>query len=229
MKRLRLTFAAPAPTGPRRARTYRALVDCAMDMIQRGKTFSVAEVATVAGVARATAYRYFPSRTALISAIVEKSLGGVRQFDSDKHDGTARIFDLFDQTFPRFKEFEAQLRAALQLSQEHWAAARAGTLEEEPYRRGHRVRILERAAAPLRSQMSEQAYEQLLRALTLVYGIESYVVLKDIWGSSDMEVSRTARWMVDALISASLRTAKTKERQMSNKSGSGGFRAVRKR
>jgi hypothetical protein len=37
------------------------------------------------------------------------------------------------QTFPRFKEYEPQLRAALQLSPEHAAQERAGKLTEEPY------------------------------------------------------------------------------------------------
>ena len=59
------------------------------------------------------------------------------------------MHELFDETFPRFKEFEPQLRAAAQLTLEQWALERAGLLEEEPYRRGHRVRILEHALAPL--------------------------------------------------------------------------------
>ena len=60
---------------------------------------------------------------------------------------------LFAKTFPRFKEFEPHMRAALQLSLEHWALERSGKLAEEPYRRGHRVAILTRAAAPLKSQL----------------------------------------------------------------------------
>ena len=59
------------------------------------------------------------------------------------------MHELFVQTFPRFKEFEPQMRAAAQLSLEQWALERAGLLEEEPYRRGHRVRILEHAIEPL--------------------------------------------------------------------------------
>ena len=44
-------------------------------------------------------------------------------------------------------------------------------------------------------------------ALSVVYGIEPYVILKDIWGASDREVERTALWMADALIDAALREA----------------------
>ena len=41
----------------------------------------------------------------------------------------------------------------------------------------------------------------------MVYGIEPYVVLKDIWGPRDREVEEIARWMVDAMIDAALREA----------------------
>ena len=43
------------------------------------------------------------------------------------------------------------------------------------------------------------------RALSVVYGIEPYVILKDIWGLPDREVERVALWMADALIDAALR------------------------
>ena len=49
--------------------------------------------------------------------------------------------------------------------------------------------------------------DRLHRALSVVYGIEPYVILKDIWGLPDREVERTALWMADALIDAALRDA----------------------
>src|SRR6185369_14870194 len=137
---------------------------------------------------RATAYRYFPSRSALITAVIDTSLGPVRSFASDSPDGRARIHELFLQTFPRFKEFEPQLRAAAQLSLEQWALERAGLLEEEPYRRGHRVRILQHAIAPLAPSLRPAVRDRLHHALSVVYGIEPYVILKDIWSLPDREV-----------------------------------------
>src|SRR4029434_3836446 len=68
--------------------------------------------------------------------------------------------------------------------------------------------MLHRAAAPLRATLGEQTYERLLKALSLIYGVESYVVLRDIWGSSYREVEAVARWMVDALIESTRRQAR---------------------
>jgi AcrR family transcriptional regulator len=216
MPRLKHKLSEP-PAAPERgvkAATYGLLLATAMDLIRHdGHIPSVAEVAVRSKVSRATAYRYFPSRSALITAVIDASLGPVRTLASDNPDGRARVHELFEQTFPRFKEFEPQLRAAAQLSLEQWALERAGLLEEEPYRRGHRIRILEHAIAPLTPGMPAAVRDRLHRALSVVYGIEPYVILKDIWGLPDRDVERTALWMADALIDAALRDAAAAKRR----------------
>jgi AcrR family transcriptional regulator len=208
MARLKHKLSEP-PVPPARgvkAATFRLLLDTAMNIIQKsGHIPSVAEVAVRSKVSRATAYRYFPSRSVLVTAVIDSSLGPVRTLASDNPSGRERVHELFLQTFPRFKEFEPQLRAAAQLSLEQWALERAGLLEEEPYRRGHRVRILQHAIAPLAPSLRPAVRDRLHRALSVVYGIEPYVILKDIWGLPDRQVERTALWMADALIDAALR------------------------
>ena len=208
MARLKHKLSEP-PLPPERgvkAATFHLLLNTAMDLIRQGGHIpTVAEVAVRSKVSRATAYRYFPSRSALITAVIDSSLGPVRTLASDNPDGRQRVHELFIETFPRFKEFEPQLRAAAQLSLEQWALERAGLLEEEPYRRGHRVRILEHAIAPLAPLMRPAVRNRLHRALSVVYGIEPHVILKDIWGLPDREVERIALWMADALIDAALR------------------------
>jgi AcrR family transcriptional regulator len=201
----------PPPEPPERgvkAATFGLLLDTAMAIIQEaGHIPSVAEVAVRSRVSRATAYRYFPTRSALVTAVVHTSLGSVRNFSSRKTDGRERLHELFNETFPRFSEFEPQLRAAAQLSLQQWALERAGLLEEAPYRRGHRVRILEDTLAPVAKQVPAAVLKRLMHALSIIYGIEPYTILKDIWGLSNREVERTALWMADALLDAALRDA----------------------
>jgi AcrR family transcriptional regulator len=190
------------PRGPA-ARMRRLLLDTASGLIgDTGAVPSVSELAAAAGVSRATAYRYFPTRSKLIAGVVDHSLGAVRRVPAAPDDGAVgaeRLQRLFESTFGRFQEFEPQMRAALQLSLEHAALARAGLLDEEPYRRGYRVGLLKQALAPMRPRLTRRNHELLWKALSLVYGIEPYVVLKDIWGETDAEVEAVARWMVEAL------------------------------
>jgi AcrR family transcriptional regulator len=197
------------PDNDAKAVTQRKLLAAAMQLVRRGRTPSVAEVALTAGVSRATAYRYFPNRSTVIAAVVAESLGPVRSYQPRAGDGGQRVRELFSQTFPRFKEFEPHMRAALQLSLEHESLERVGLLEEPRYRRGFRRGLLERAAKPLRQQLGRRRYDRLMKALSIVYGIEPYVVLKDIWGSRDREVEEIACWIVDAVIDAALREAAT--------------------
>ncbi len=213
MTRLRpkLSHGPSAPEKGVKAATFHLLLDTAMALIQTdGHIPSVAEVALHCKVSRATAYRYFPSRSALITAVIDASLGPVRALSSDNPDGRARVRELFTETFPRFKEFEPQLRAAAQLSMEHWALERAGRLNEAPYRRGHRIRILEHAIAPL--PLKPAVRDRLHKALSIVYGIEPFAILKDIWSLPDREVEGIALWMADALIEAAMREGQTAAR-----------------
>ena len=186
----------PDPGSGPRARTYRLLLAEAMSLVKSGRVPSVAEVAVRAGVSRATAYRYFESRSKLVSAVIGEGLAPVRRTRTAGGSGAVRLRELFEKTFPVFHENEPHMRAALQLALEHESLERAGLLEEEVFRRGHRRGILRRAAAPLLPELGRARFERLLKALSLIYGIEIYVVLKDIWGASDREVEAVARWML---------------------------------
>jgi AcrR family transcriptional regulator len=194
------------------ARTYAKLLNAAMKLVGKGFVPSISELAVYSEVSRATAYRCFPNRSRLISAVVNKSLGDVRKFDAFEHDGKERLHELFEATFLRFAEFEPQLRAALQLALEHEAKAKAGLLEEEQYRRGYRVAILDRAAKPLEADIGKRSYKLLMQALSVIYGIEPYVVMRDIVGMSTTEIEKTTFWMLDALIEKAMKDKVQKDK-----------------
>jgi AcrR family transcriptional regulator len=188
-----------------RGREFRRLLDEAVRLVRRGRIPSVAEVAQSAGVSRATAYRYFPSRSKLVSAVIAEALAPVRRAVPQEGDAKRRLHELLDRTYSRFHEYEPHMRAALQLALEHQSLEAAGLLEEEPFRRGQRTEILATTIAPLKKKLAKKTYDRLLRALAVVYGIEPMVILKDICGASDRETEAVVRWMMDALVDAALR------------------------
>ena len=78
MKKLKYKVSEPPPhpTTGVKAATFKLLLDTAMDIIRHsGNIPTVAEVAVRSTVSRATAYRYFPSRSVLITAVIDASLG----------------------------------------------------------------------------------------------------------------------------------------------------------
>jgi len=134
-------FYALPDLGPgHRGRVFRRLLGEAVRLVRRGRIPSVAEVAQSAGVSRATAYRYFPSRSNLVSAVIAEALGPVRRAVPRHGDAKQRLHELLDRTYSRFAEYEPHMRAALQLALEHQSLEAAGLLEEEPFRRGRKVR-----------------------------------------------------------------------------------------
>ena len=154
-----------------------------------------------------TARLRWVSNQAVVSAIIGEGLAPVRSTRTVATDGPLALRELFEKTFPLFVENERHMRAALQLALEHEGLERAGLLEEEPFRRGHRREILSRTARPLRRIMKPGDYDRLIKALSVIYGIEIYVVLKDIWGATDREVESIARWMLEALVAKALAEA----------------------
>lgn len=196
-----------APSGVKQI-TFNLLLDRARENIEAtGSAPSVAEVALMAGVSRATAYRCFPSRAAMLTAVVGASLGPMRTFASEHIEGKDRVMDLFTRSLPRLSKNETSLRTAVQLSLEQRSLALAGLLKEPSFRRGYRVQILAQAMEPFKSELPEDIFAQLHKALSVVYGIEPYIVLKDIWNESSKQVETTVLWMAKALIESAQQQA----------------------
>jgi AcrR family transcriptional regulator len=194
-------------TGPR-ARTRKLLLETAMQLMQAGGAPSVTDVAEAAEVSRATAYRYFPTQAALVGAAVDEALGPILDWRSDLPDAGQRIEGLIAFAYPRLDEYEATLRAALLQAMVQWSRRRAGTLgDEAPIVRGNRKAVLANALAPLKATMPPAGFDRLRQALSLVFGTEAFVVLKDIWGLDGEHARDVALWSAHALVRAALADA----------------------
>ena len=195
------------------------MLKTAIDLMQRGETPSVSQAAEAAGVSRATAYRYFPSQAALVQAVVDEGLGPILSWDSALADAEERVDDLLRSSSQRIFEFESTFKAALKLSLEQWARDRAGTLgEEATFKRGHRVDLLQKAIDPLRQRLTKTQFSRLAKALSLTYGLEVLLVLKDIWGLEQKEIQDVARWAARSLVKVALLEAEGAEGKRQSKS-----------
>ncbi|CAB3666000.1 TetR family transcriptional regulator [Achromobacter marplatensis] len=187
----------------------KTLLDAAQQLMAQGITPSVAELAEHARVSRATAYRYFPSQSALIAAVVDESLGPILAWNSAAPDAATRVDELLRFAFPRLEAHEAPLRAAIMVSLQQHAEASAGKAGNEPRLvRGHRVDILKRAIAPLAADLTPAQQDRVAQALSLVYGSEVFLVLKDIWHLELPEITDVVRWTAQAIIRQAVAEAK---------------------
>ncbi len=181
------------------------MLDAAMRLMQDGLIPSVSDVAQAAQVSRATAYRYFPTQAALIQAAVDEALGPILAWTSDSVDAQERVAQLLTFAYPRMESYEATLRAALRLALDQWARRHAGLAEGEAQMvRGHRIGLLHSAIRPLKARLTRGGYEKLTQSLSLVFGTEAFVVLKDIWGLDRKRAEDVALWTCHALIQAAV-------------------------
>jgi AcrR family transcriptional regulator len=166
-------------------RTRAALLAAARELLAQGKAPTIAAVADVALVSRATAYRYFPTQEALlvelpldVAAPTVASLFGDGA-PSDPEDRAALVQNaLYDLAREHETEFRLFLRSSLLR-----AAADGdgdGDGAQDPFRGARRLDLLDAALAPLAGELPEAAIEHLRTGLSMLVGVESMVVLRDV-------------------------------------------------
>jgi AcrR family transcriptional regulator len=184
-----------------KARTRAALIDAARELLAAGRTPSVEEAAEAAGVSRATAYRYFANRRALLVAahpeVVATELLGEDAPD-DAHERLDRtIAELIRLTI----DTEPELRTMLRLSLE------PGPRQELVLRQGRAIGWIETALSPLQAQLVPSQLRRLVLAIRAACGIEALVWLTDVAGLSREEAAKLMRWSAQGLLRAALMEA----------------------
>ncbi|MBL9053443.1 MAG: helix-turn-helix transcriptional regulator [Tabrizicola sp.] len=170
-------------------------------MMRRGLSPSVSEVAEEAGVSRSTAYRYFPTLADMLRAVVAEALGPILSWDDPATDGETRLASLYGKTFARLAEHEATFRAAIRQSLEPSTELPG----DKTLGRGHRKALLARALN--HSGLPQGQSDRLVHALSLTFGIEAMIVLKDICGLDDRGAREVATWAARAMLWAAQREA----------------------
>jgi AcrR family transcriptional regulator len=206
--------AAPVPSDPRanqRERTRSAIMEGARKLLRDGRIPSVADAAEAALVSRATAYRYFPTQSALIQEAVHTGLPNTWEPDRRHADLMAfadRVERAVAEMLTLTHDNEAILRGVLLLSLQQWATIQAGDkIEEELVTRGRgRIPAIQAALAPYRDTLTPAALRRLTIGLSLIVGAESLVVLRDIWDLEETEAKEVARWIARTLAQATANT-----------------------
>lgn len=185
-----------------RRRTRRALLDAAAELIAEGQVPTVADAAARADVSRATAYRYFSSQADLIETLGEERMARVMPPALEEIEADEPLQVLFGHGLVELKNHEALMRAALRASLEQWGKPADRPAGERPVVRGGRIALVHAALDRADPPVPEEDRRRLAVALSLVFGIEAWIVLKDIWHLDDDEAESILRWTADVLLGA---------------------------
>lgn len=192
-------YADVGRTGQKR-RTLDALVAAARQLVADGATPTVDDAALVAGVARSTAYRYFPGQRELLAAAHPETAATSLLPENPPADVAERLDAVITQFTTMILETEAQQRTMLRLSLEQTTDERRSL----PLRQGRAIAWIAEALSPLQGQMAEPDIHRLVLAIRSATGIESLVWLTDIGGLSRDEAVASMRWTAGALLKQAL-------------------------
>jgi AcrR family transcriptional regulator len=196
----------PSGRPAQRRRTRRAIVDATAQLIARGETPTIADVAAAADVSRRTVYMYFPS---LDQLLIDATLGAISQAEVDRaleppelgDDPGARVEAMARAVQGMSPEVERLGRSLIRLTVEPRAA---GEHSASPRRGYRRIEWIESALAPLRDRLDPEQFQRLVCALAMVVGWEALIVQRDICGLSAHQGEELSVWAARALVEAAL-------------------------
>lgn len=177
-------------------RTRSELLRAARQIVEKGGHPSVADVADLAGISRATAYRYFSTPDEIIREAVLDGVADIISIEpaaagASLKDAEARLDKLVSDIFHMILNNESVFRALLGNSVTGHTQVRRG---------GRRIPWLKEALSPLQGRVPSKRLDKLIHALSLVTGVEALIVMRDICEMEPKEAERILRWTARAIL-----------------------------
>lgn len=194
-----------ALSGPK-GRTLRLLREAARELLRTGGPLTVPSAAELAGVSRATAYRYFPNNDAVVlhatMSLADDPLGDTDwapPATGSPDELGARAASLVRTTAAWAFDHETELRAILRLSL-------TPERENEQPRRGltNRGRWIDALLEGLPSDVPPAARDRLAAALVPLFGSDAVVWTTDMAQLPRDQAIELLAWMAQVLIAATL-------------------------
>jgi AcrR family transcriptional regulator len=175
-----------------KARTRTAIVDACRELARSGAEVTMPQVAQVALVSEATAYRYFPDMVSLLQEALAGLWPDAAQAlapVSGSADPAERVAFACEYLMRGVHAYQGSVRAMIS----HTIAAPA----RSPARPGIRFDLIDHALAPFehtagRPSLSPAAMTQLKRDLAIVVSAEALFVLTDLCGLTPDEAIASA-------------------------------------
>tara|TARA_R110002020_G_scaffold39991_6_gene118335 strand:+ start:1139 stop:1750 length:612 start_codon:yes stop_codon:yes gene_type:complete len=181
-------------------RTRAELLRAARELTEKGLQPTVADVADHAGISRATAYRYFSKPEEMIREAALDAVAATidaQMLEGGAVSGTAqqRVARVVTEVFAMVEANEPMFRALL-------ASTVTGTNKSK--RGGRRLGWLSEALEPLRPSLPAADFNRLVYGLSLLTGIETQIVFKDVCGLSAGEARDVSGWVAQTLLAGAL-------------------------
>ena len=160
-----------------KTRTRRAIVDACRELVRTGSDVTMPEVAKLALVSEATAYRYFPDLVSLLSEVIDglwPSPAEALQPVASSLDPVERVSFACEFLLRGVLSYQGAVRAMIS-----GTITRPGLAATRP---GIRFGLIDHALAPFERTLAAPALAQLKRDLAVVVSAEALFTLTDLCG-----------------------------------------------
>jgi AcrR family transcriptional regulator len=187
---------------PIRRRTLERMIKAALKLYGKKAFPSPQEIADEAEYAKITLRSYFQTHNEFVEYVVKQVIGS---FVAPKTgpDAEENVEKLFKWGYGQINANEALMRDALRISQLRWQEA---VLDEKNcgqpsiLKKSNRKEALTVALEPLKNQLNDEIINKIIMLLSVLYGTEAMVVLKDCFCLENDEIINLLTWAAKSII-----------------------------
>lgn len=218
-------------------RTRKAILEAAGRLLAATDLVpSLEAIAAEAMVSRATLYRYFPNLDVLLAEVpLDAGVWSVEQLFADLPESAASDMNtacklaadrlervqrhLHQLSRDHEVKFRVFLRGTMDRVLDHLGAGSAGHSSPPGHptagsagkrprlRQSRRLELISEALAPVRDRFDDDHFEQLVRAASLLVGIEPFIALTDVCELNPADSDDVGAWAVRTLLAGALAAA----------------------
>ena len=173
------------------------IVNAAKDILSKNRNTSLEEVAQKAKVSRATIYRYFPNLDLLCT---EASL------DIHYQSPDALFEEVKDKTLENriyyIQNYYNQLAQDHELIFRRYLSAvlNESITSKKKIRGARRVEAMDLILNSSKNEMSKKDLKRLKNIASILMGIDSLIVAKDVCGLTNKEANETLKWGIEMIL-----------------------------
>jgi AcrR family transcriptional regulator len=184
-------------------RTRKAILQAVSRILKHNPSPSLEEIAQEALISRATIYRYFPKlESLLIEAVLElKMLEPAALLSATANNPIDRVVRVHHFLYDAAVENEVKFRQFLKATLSQWLE---GKDKELQLRSGRRISMLEEALKGQKASLDEETFQKLVFSLSVMVGIESLIVLRDVCEVSYQDGREIMEWAISQLVTSVL-------------------------
>ena len=180
-----------------KAKTRTKILDASKKIMHKKRMITLEDVAKKANISRATIYRYYDNIDLLIT---EASLD-IHHKSPDELLDEAKNLSFEDRIFYIQKHYNHQAQEHEVVFRRYLSAVLSASISSKKKLRGaRRVKSLNNVLEAFKSDMDSDTFKNLISAASVLMGIDSLIVCKDVCGLNNEETSETLAWALEMIL-----------------------------